>query len=164
MKLISLEVDISTQKMQVFEDRKSIREYLISTGRNGVGEISGSEQTPRGLHVIRAKFGANRPVNSVFVGRRATGEIYEPALREKFPDRDWILTRIRGLADWRRKNRDTMARYIYIHGSPDDVAMGMHGSRGCIRMRNVDIVELFKMVSIGTRILISDNNIINTRS
>lgn len=153
--MTTLEVDIASQKMRVLEDGLPVREYPVSTGKNGAGEEAASGQTPRGLHVIRAKFGANRPANSVFVGRRATGEIYEPALREKFPERDWILTRILWLGGLEKdKNRSTMGRYIYIHGAPDDVSMGVPGSKGCIRMRNHDIIELFSMVPIGTRIFI----------
>ena len=33
-------------------------------------------------------------MNTVFVGRKATGEIWSPALAAEHPDRDWILTRI----------------------------------------------------------------------
>jgi len=157
--MITLEVQIATQKMIVLDQEQCVREYLISTGKNGVGEKFGSEQTPRGLHVIRAKIGMNYPVNAVFVGRRHTGELYTPELRIQFPKRDWILTRIFWLSGLEvAKNRlrdvDTMRRYIYIHGAPDDVAMGMPGSRGCIRMRNNDIIELFKYVPVGTRIKI----------
>lgn len=162
MALVTLEVDIPTQKMFVFHDGHPIKEYIISTGKNGAGELFGSEQTPRGLHVIRAKIGANCPVNTVFIGRRPTGEIYTPGLREKFPNRDWILTRIFWLSGLEvSKNRlgdvDTMRRYIYIHGTPDDVLLGVPGSRGCVRMRNNDIVELFEHVPVGTRILIKSN-------
>jgi lipoprotein-anchoring transpeptidase ErfK/SrfK len=157
MSLLTLEVDIATQKMFLIRDGKSVKEYIVSTGKNGAGEGCGSEQTPRGLHVIRAKFGAHKPANTVFVGRRTTGEIFEPALREAFPDRDWILTRIMWLSGLEKaKNRDTMGRYIYIHGAPDDIVMGVPGSRGCIRMRNNDIIELFEQVTLGTRILIKD--------
>src|SRR5437870_4973278 len=135
MSLLTLDVDIPAQKMFVLRKGQIIKEYLISTGKNGVGETSGSGQTPRGLHVIRGKFGAHQPANTVFVGRRRTGEIFKPELREKFPDRDWILTRIIWLGGLEKaKNRETMARHIYIHGAPDDVEMGVPGSKGCIRM------------------------------
>lgn len=158
---IKLQVDISTQKLSVFHNDDIVKEYIISTGKNGVGEKAGSEQTPRGLHVIRAKIGENYPANTVFIGRRATGEIFTPELREKFPDRDWILTRIfwlsgLELAKNRLGNVDTMRRYIYIHGTPDDVVMGVPGSRGCVRMRNKDIIELFEQVPVGTQILIKE--------
>jgi len=155
MSLLTLEVDIAAQKMLVCRDGRAIKEYLISTGKNGAGEACGSEQTPRGLHIIRGKFGANQPVNTVFVGRRRTGEIFTPALRASFPDRDWILTRILWLSGLEKpKNRDTMRRHIYIHGTPDDILMGMPGSRGCIRMRNQEIIELFEQVTVGTRVYI----------
>jgi lipoprotein-anchoring transpeptidase ErfK/SrfK len=152
-------VHINTQTMQLFENQKLFKEYLISSGKNGVGEANGSECTPRGRHIIRAKIGAGAAENTVFRGRRPTGECYQPDLRAQFPDRDWILTRILWLSGREPgKNRlgtvDTMRRYIYIHGSPDDVEMGSPGSRGCIRMRNCDIIELFKLVPAGTPVTI----------
>ena len=56
------------------------------------------------------------------------------------------------------KNRlgkvDTMRRYVYIHGTPDDVELGVPGSRGCVRMHNRDIIELFDLIPTGARILI----------
>jgi len=159
--MITIEVHISTQQLFVFENEKLLNQYFISTAKNGAGEIHGSEQTPRGWHVIRAKIGANQAVNTVFVGRRPTGEMYTKELREKFPQRDWILTRIFWLSGLEKsKNRfghvDTMRRYIYIHGAPDDVVMGIPGSRGCIRMRNEHIIELFNFIPIGTRLLIKE--------
>lgn len=159
--MITLEIDVSTQKMAVLKSGKVIQEYLVSTAKNGVGELFGSEQTPRGWHMIRAKIGENCMPNTVFIGRRPTGEIYSPDLRTKFPQRDWILTRIFWLSGLELgKNRlgdmDTMRRYIYIHGAPDDIAMGSPGSRGCIRMTNENIMELFARVPVGTRLLIKE--------
>lgn len=157
--MIKIEIHIPTQKMYVFDDGKIIKEYFISTAKNGAGEMRGSEQTPRGSHIVRAKIGANCLANTVFVGRRPTGEIYEPLLRATFPERDWILTRIfwlSGLEPGKNRlgNVDTMRRYIYIHGAPDEVEMGMPGSKGCIRMRNENIIELFEQIPVGTRVLL----------
>ena len=157
--MIKLEVEIATQKMRVFADEKLIKEYLISTAKNGAGEMNGSEQTPRGLHVIRAKIGAGCLPNTVFVGRRPTAEIFSPELRARYPERDWILTRIfwlSGLEVGRNRlgNVDTMRRYIYIHGTPDDIPLGIPGSKGCIRMHNHHIIELFDYVPVGSLILI----------
>jgi predicted GNAT family N-acyltransferase len=130
---------------------KLLRRYSVSTARNGAGEQSGSFRTPRGRHIVRAKVGAGATANTVFVRRRPTGEVWTPQLAEEFPDRDWILTRILWLSGKEPgRNRlgevDTMRRYIYLHGSPDVVSMGIPGSIGCVRMRNEDIVELFDMV------------------
>ena len=128
--------------------------YSISTAANGLGEQQGSECTPRGRHLIRAKIGAGAPLGAVFVGRRPTGEIWSTELAEQHPNRDWILTRILWLSGCELgRNRlgavDSMRRYIYIHGTPDTEPMGVPASHGCIRMRNTDIVELFDRVPVG---------------
>jgi len=157
--MLRLEVTVAKQTMFVFKEDQLVKSYLISTAKNGVGELRGSEQTPRGLHIIRAKIGGNSPINTVFVSRRPTGEIFHPALRKTYPERDWIVTRILWLSGLERgKNRlgmvDTMRRYIYIHGSPDDIVIGQPGSKGCIRMYNHDIIELFEQIPVGTCVLI----------
>ncbi len=132
-----------------------LKRYLVSTAANGPGERQGSFCTPRGRHVIRAKIGAGQPENTVFVRRRPTGEVYTPELGAAHPERDWILTRILWLSGCepgfnRLGEVDTMRRFIYIHGSPDTVEMGVPGSHGCVRMRNRDILELFDLVPVGT--------------
>ena len=151
-------VHISSQQMELLDDEgKLLRHYAISSAKNGVGEIRGSNCTPRGKHIVRAKIGAGKPENTVFVGRRSTGEIYTPELGVQFPQRDWILTRIMWLSGCdvgfnRLGENDTMRRYIYIHGTPDSVQLGVSGSHGCIRMRNADILELFDLVLAGTAV------------
>ncbi len=127
------------------------KSYAISSAKNGPGERNGSFCTPRGRHLVRAKIGAGQPLNTIFVRRRPTGEVWTPELHAKYPGRDWMLTRILWLSGCEvGKNRlgdvDTMRRYIYIHGSPDTAEMGKPGSIGCVRMRNRDIVELFDRV------------------
>ena len=154
-----IEISIPEQSLALLEDGREVRRYLVSTSRNGSGEREGSFCTPRGEHIVRAKIGAGQPVRTVFIDRRPTGEIWTPELAERFPGRDWILTRILWLSGCEPgKNRlgevDTMRRYIYIHGSPDTVEMGKPGSIGCIRMRNRDVVELFERVPPGTEVSI----------
>ena len=151
-----ININIESQQLDLLDDKgKLIKRYSISSAKNGVGELNGSYCTPRGRHIIRAKIGAGQPLNAVFVERRPTGEVYTPKLARSSPGRDWILTRILWLSGCERGyNRlgkvDTMRRAIYIHGSPDTADMGKAGSRGCIRMRNQDIVELFDLVPIRT--------------
>ena len=158
---IALHVSIPDQQLTVSDGDKILKQYTVSTAKNGPGEQMDSECTPRGEHVIADKIGDGCELNTVFIGRQETGEIYEPALRELHPERDWILTRILWLGGQEEgKNKggtvDSRDRYIYIHGSPDDVGMGQPGSRGCIRMRNDDIIELFDLVEVGTRVKIED--------
>src|SRR3990167_10070352 len=157
--MIFLKVDITNQQLSVIKQHEIIKTYVVSTGKNGAGEVMNSGQTPRGWHIVRAKIGNNSPVNTVFVGRRPTGEIFSKELYLQYPDRDWILSRIFWLSGLevgknRLGNVDTMRRYIYIHGSPDPVLMGSPGSKGCIRMHNQDVIELFNFIPVRTRILL----------
>lgn len=156
-----IEILIGAQELRAFAEDGTAACYAISTARNGPGEMRDSECTPRGRHVIAEKIGAGSPPGTVFVARRATGEIHDAALAASHPGRDWILSRIlwlAGLEDGvnRGGDRDTHSRYIYIHGTPDTTALGRPGSRGCIRMRNADIIELFERVAEGTPVNISE--------
>lgn len=133
--------------------------FVISSARNGAGEAMGSEATPRGRHVVRARFGAGLPEGAVLTGRKFSGEIYSDALASSHPDRDWVLTRILwlgGLEAGRNQggNVDSFRRFIYIHGTPDSEPMGTPASHGCIRMRNADLVRLFDQVPVGTLVTI----------
>ena len=152
-----IEIDIARQQLRTYSGARELHSYRVSTARNGAGEMMDSERTPRGAHEIAEKFGADCALNTVFVARRATGEIYDAELAARHPGRDWILTRILWLAGRNHGynsggERDTKARYIYIHGTPDSTVLGQPGSRGCIRMRNADIVELFDAVTVGTQV------------
>lgn len=156
-----IDIDLSRQSLRLYDGRKLLREYRVSTAANGAGERNGSNCTPRGRHKIRAKIGAGQAPGTVFVSRRPTGELYSPALRERYPDRDWILTRIlwlSGLEPGRNRLRDvdTMRRYIYLHGTPEETELGKPGSHGCVRMANADIVELFDLVKPGTEVEIHE--------
>ncbi len=156
-----LDVSISEQQCQLVIDNEVVFSAAISTALNGVGEQKNSGCTPRGHHIIRACIGAGQPINTVFVGRRPTGEIYNEVLGQQFPNRDWILTRILWLSGLelgknRLANVDTMQRYIYIHGCPDSLPMGIPLSHGCIRMHNKDLLDLFGRVQAGTRVFIHE--------
>jgi lipoprotein-anchoring transpeptidase ErfK/SrfK len=157
-----IRINIGTQYIDIIDKNGSIiKRYAISTSKNGAGEQNGSYCTPRGRHIVRAKIGAGRPLNTVFVERRPTGEVYSPELARSFPKRDWILTRILWLSGcepgYNRLGKvDTMRRAIYIHGSPDSAEMGTPGSHGCIRMRNEDLVELFDLVPVRTPVEIRE--------
>ena len=155
-----LRVSVENQQLLAFDQQgKEILSYSIATAKKGIGQQFGSECTPTGKHIIRAKIGEGQAVNTVFVGRRPTGEIYSQELANQFPKRDWILTRILWLSGCevghnRLGNVDTMRRYVYIHGAPDSHSMGIPSSHGCIKMRNEDIIELYQTVSIETFVTI----------
>jgi len=149
-----IQINLAKQSLSLLDGAVVICSYPISSALNGPGEEEGSECTPRGLHRIRIKIGAGQPENAVFVGRRATGEIYSPALAAIHPERDWVLCRIlwlTGLEPGRNRGGrvDSLRRYIYIHGCPDSEPMGVPRSHGCIRMRNRDLMALFEQVESG---------------
>lgn len=156
-----LDVTVSRQRLAILNQGRTLKSYPVSTAKNGIGEKRGSECTPAGWHVIRAKIGAGLPCNSVFVGRRPTGEIYDEVIGKRDRDRDWILTRILWLGGLEPgKNRygevDTCWRYIYIHGTSDEDRIGFPLSHGCIRMRNDDILDLFDHVAVGDKVFIHE--------
>jgi hypothetical protein len=152
-----IRVDLRAQRLDLLEGERVLASYPVSTAAKGAGEREGSEQTPRGLHEIRARIGVGAPEGAVFVSRRPTGEICTPERFAAEPTRDWMLSRIlwlRGLEFGRNRRGavDTMRRYIYIHGTPDEAALGTPASHGCIRMRNRDVIELCDLVRPGTRV------------
>ena len=163
---VQLVINIAQQTLTLYQHNKEVTQYTVSTAKNGIGSQQDSGCTPLGKHFIAEKIGANEPMNSVFVGRVPTGEIYSAELGKQHPERDWILSRIlwlSGLEEGCNKGSnsqgdcDTYQRYIYIHGTPDTEPMGVPLSHGCIRMRNEDIMELFEQVEEGTTVTIVAN-------
>lgn len=158
-------INIATQTLILLNQNKPICQYGVSTAKNGIGSRQDSGCTPLGAHRIAQKIGDNAPINTVFIGRVPTGEIYSADFGACHPERDWILTRImwlQGLEEGINKGNnehggcDTYQRYIYIHGTPDDESMAEPLSHGCVRMRNTDIIELFEQVTEGTLVTIID--------
>jgi lipoprotein-anchoring transpeptidase ErfK/SrfK len=161
----SIRISIQDQILELNEDDKLVGRYPVSTSKKGAGEKYGSFCTPRGRHIIRAMIGEGQPLNTVFVKRRPTGEIFNDALSARFPGRDWMLTRLLWLSGCepgfnRLGDVDTMRRYIYIHGSPDSAVMGTPGSIGCVRMHNRDVLELFDVVKPGTPVEILESSVL----
>jgi L,D-transpeptidase YbiS len=159
-----IDVDTRLQRLYLWQPYPDgdilIREYPVSTSKNGLGEHSGSYCTPRGRHRIAEKIGEDQPMYAIFKARVPTGEIWSPAMNAEFPEQDWILTRILWLDGMEAGvNRggavDTHKRYIYIHGTSEEHHIGKPASHGCIRMRNGDIAELFDLVDEGTEVNIS---------
>lgn len=143
------------------EDGALLHEYPVSTSKYGTGCQNGSEKTPLGLHRIADKLGGAMPVNEVFIGRIPQGSLEECIERGvDLPD-DVIMSRImwlEGMEPGRNKGGyvDTYQRYIYIHGTNHEDQIGTPTSIGCIRMRNQDVVDLFRLVEVGSEVLIEE--------
>ena len=154
-----IRVDTSEQIMELFLGGGIQRRYPVSTAKNGLGEQQDSGCTPRGLHYVRCKIGAGLSKNTIFIARRPQEIGYSSDLEKKKPGEDWILSRILWLSGLQcGMNRlgpvDTMRRYIYIHGTPPSGISGKPESKGCIRMFQNDIIELFDLITVGCRVFI----------
>ena len=147
-----INIHISSQTLELIIDKSLYKIYQISSAKNGLGEKENSYCTPRGRHKISKKIGDGLKENSVLVGREFTGEIFNEPMFEQYPDRDWILTRILWLEGLEEHNKNSKDRYIYIHGTPDSTELGKTGSKGCIRVKNKDMVEIFNLSHEGDEV------------
>lgn len=143
-----LHVSIARQQLALWVGGRRIKSYRVSTSRLGSGQKANSNKTPTGWHRIVRWIGANRPLGSVFVGRRFTGEVLPPRAWHSDAERDTITTRIlrlRGLEQGHNAGRgcDSYVRYIYIHGTNHEQLLGTPASAGCVRMGNKAIADLF---------------------
>lgn len=159
----AIRINIAEQKLYLLDENSDtvVSEYPVSTSKFGTGNEEGSNKTPLGLHRIKDKIGGAMPVYEVFVGRQPQGSLQECIERGmELPD-DVITSRIlwlEGMEPGRNRGGyvDSYQRYIYIHGTSDEEDIGKPASIGCIRMRNDDIVELYRRVDIGTEVLIEE--------
>jgi len=158
----SIKINVSKQLLTLFDESGNLlQQYPVSTSKYGTGNVNGSEKTPLGLHRIKDKLGGAMPVNEVFIGRVPQGSLEECQSRGvDLPD-DVIMSRIlwlEGMEPGRNKGGyvDTYQRYIYIHGTNHEDDIGTPASIGCIRMRNQDVVDLYRLVEVGSEVLIEE--------
>lgn len=144
-------VSVADQRMGIYDrEGNLVRTFDVSTSKFGLGDTPGSYKTPLGLHRVAAKIGCNAPMGAVFKSRRMTGEVLPPDA----PGRDPIVTRILWLQGLEPRNRNAYQRYIYIHGTAEERNIGKPVSYGCVRMRSVDVVELYNVVPLGAKVRI----------
>jgi lipoprotein-anchoring transpeptidase ErfK/SrfK len=161
-KVNSIKINVKKQQLTLLDEEGNIlQQYPVSTSKYGTGNQSGSEKTPLGLHRIKDKLGGAMPVNEVFIGRIPHGNLDECKERGvDLPD-DVIMSRVmwlEGMEPGRNQGGyvDTYQRYIYIHGTNHEESIGTPSSIGCIRMRNQDVVDLYRLVDIGSEVLIEE--------
>ena len=143
-----LRVSVREQKMALYDQGQLVRVYGVSTSKFGCGDGRSTCCTPLGKMKVAKKIGSGMPPGMVFKSRRPTGEV----LRPDAPGRDPIVTRILWLTGAEGKNRNTFGRYIYIHGTPEERNIGHAASYGCIRMRSMDIIDLYNRVPVGATV------------
>ena len=155
-------VDISRQELTLLENGHEKSRYPISTSKYGIGSQGGSNKTPLGAHYVKKKIGAGAKAGAIFKARKNTGKIAQTEHRPRATGDDFVTTRIlwlSGLEKGKNKggNVDSFKRYIYIHGSHEEGLIGQPASHGCIRMKNTDVIELFKQVPESSLVLISSD-------
>lgn len=152
---LQLRVSVPEQKLYVFNGDKKVTTFRVSTSAFGLGDGTGTYSTPLGQLAIASKVGGGAPIGTVFKGRCRTGEICKVNAK----GRDPIVTRILHLRGLEKQNSRAYGRGIYIHGTPEERRIGRPASYGCIRMKSKDVVALYDMVGVGTRVEITDKRI-----
>lgn len=159
----ALSVSIREQRMDLFAanlpeyptwtDYLFVRRYLISTSRFGIGEVSGSNRTPRGLHRVARKVGGGWPVGTAFKSRLPIGSTWQGMPDAPIAHRIFWLE---GLEPGLNQggDTDTFNRYIYIHGLGDEPTLGRPASCGCIHLSASDIMPLYDRLPVGTLVWI----------
>ena len=154
---IHINVDISQQRMYLFNQNKLVKSYPVSTSSFGEGQIENSFKTPLGKHVISELFGTNVDKNEIFVNRVLINRKATIIDNSIDTDNDFITSRImwlKGLEDGKNLggNVDSYSRYIYIHGTQEEGLIGKKASHGCIRLFNHDVIELYEIIEEGTTV------------
>jgi hypothetical protein len=155
-----LYVSVQRQALYHVHDGKLLAEYAIATAGNGLGTQRDSYRTPTGLHRIREKIGDDVPPFGILKDRVFTGEFADPDFAGL--DKDWITSRVlwlEGLEPGHNQggNVDSYERYIYIHGTANERSIGTPSSKGCVRMRNSDVIALYAMIPVGALVVVLDN-------
>jgi len=152
---MEIEISIANQELILKDNNEIIRIYKISSSKFGEGSEEGSYKTPLGKHEIKKMIGEGIALGGRFIGRVHTGEIFPIYLNQEiYVEEDVVQSRIlwlSGLDDKLNKGEgiDSFSRYIYIHGTPEEWLLGAKASKGCIRMSNKDVIDLFDKVHEG---------------
>jgi len=152
-------VSIKQQKLYHIKNDKIINIYIISSSSYGTGSKAGSNRTPLGLHKVKQKYGKTTPVNGKMIGRVFYGEIaniHTDKTRSKTDDITSRIFWLGGMEEGKNKGKgiDSYLRHIYIHGTSEEGRLGKPASNGCIRMKNKEVIDLYKIIEVGTLVLI----------
>ncbi|MBN1175584.1 L,D-transpeptidase [Candidatus Woesearchaeota archaeon] len=143
---------VKNSNLYVFDGKMNIHFFPCSTSKNGFGFELNSQKTPSGLFRIAQKIGDKQPLGMEFIERKIAGLAH--INRTKAPLESKVLTRILWLSGLDKENSNTLNRFIYIHGTANEWAIGTPITNGCIVMRNNHIVQLVDIVVEGTLVYI----------
>lgn len=155
-----IEISISKQELYLFDSGNIIKTYKISSSKYGEGSKINSFKTPLGKHEVKKLIGHNEKKGMRFIGR-APSQIHPIYSSEQVHVlEDVVQSRIiwlSGLEEGVNKGPevDSYGRFIYIHGTPEEWLLGQKASKGCIRMSNNDVIELFDLLDGGEIVMIN---------
>ena len=154
-------IDISEQRLYLLKNDSISRSFIVSTSKYGIGNHSGSNKTPLGLHKIKKKIGGDVPLGGILKGRKYINNIAKIYLDATDLSQDLVTSRILWLEGLekginRGKGISSFQRYIYIHGTNEEGLIGTPSSHGCIRMKNKDVIGLFDLVTENTPVYIQE--------
>lgn len=142
---MQIRVHVPSQTLDLLDDAgETIRCYAISTSKFGLGTEPGSYKTPTGRFRVAEKIGDGAPPGAIFVSRVPTGQI-----GQRDDEHDHVQTRILWLDGLDEDNKNTHDRYVYIHGTNAEALLGTPASFGCVRMNNLDVIDLYDQVPAG---------------
>ncbi len=149
-----IRIDLQRQRLVLWRGGVELLDLSISSGKAGIGCEEGSGRTPTGRFRIASKHGENAPLGCVFQARipRFNTELSSSA----HADADHVLTRILTLAGLDEENANTLARYIYIHGTAHEAQLGTPVSHGCIRVAPEEMIALYELSDIGMSVEVFD--------
>lgn len=147
-----IEVSVGTQRLVLWDGHRQVKSWPCSTSKFGLGYQEGSNKTPIGGFVVREKHGDQTPLGTIFKSRQAVG-LWTP---EVITQDDLVLTRILWLDGIEARNANTYQRYIYIHGTNDERSIGRPASHGCVRLKNMAMIELFDLTPVDTPVWINE--------
>jgi len=159
-----LAVNISRQTLSLFarpllnglvRRHQWVRTLRCSTSKFGIGEVTNSNRTPRGLHRIAEKIGGGWPAGTAFKSRQVTGFTWNGQPNATITTR---ILWLEGLEPGfnRGGNVDTHTRYIYIHGTGNETTLGRPDSHGCVHLAAADLVPLYNLLPSGTMVWIAE--------
>jgi len=159
-------VSVAAQKLYLYIDTQPVAIYPVSTSRFGLGQEEGSNKTPLGVHYVKEKIGADADKNEIFSSRQRTNTFANIEHEAKCTDLECITSRILWLSgleegvnkDLNRvgKSVDSYERFIYIHGTHEEGLIGQTASIGCVRLKNVDVIEVFEKLSENSLVIINE--------
>lgn len=142
---MQIRIHVPSQTLDLLDGETLLRRYVVSTSRFGIGTEEGSHKTPPGQFRIAEKHGDGVEPGEILISRERTGNFGQEG-----DSHDHVQTRVLWLDGVQPDNANTFSRYIYIHGTNAESLLGTPASLGCVRMNNIDVIDLYERVDVGT--------------